>query len=293
MKYILFLIPVVLVSLCTQLPDLLPELPFLQAQKIVTSDMGNSDIFIKAETSSSQIKAGRSVQVIFELRNKQLYDLKNVYFEVYDHPCFPNNLNSGLFTKNDCGEDGTLRTNQTCIWNWRWTSETSDIDRQCTIRFKTSYELTNSIFQDIVVLPEPEYLQKEVEGTLKDIPIHHSSAKGPLDISFSFSEPQPFMESQTGYNMYINYYNKEQGFIKDLNIRITIPNNIDLTCEGYTKTGNKLVLNKELKFIKGRAVPTICNFTTFPTSTISIRSLSLTANYKYVLYNSIPIMVKA
>ena len=304
MKYLL-LLSIVLVSLCSlciQLPDL--TIPGLESSGIVTTDMGSPDIFLNVETSSSQINSGRGVQVFVELRNKQAYDLNNVRFEVYDHVCFPDDINDiDKFVKDDCGDEGTLKGNRSCVWSWRWTSDPSEIDRQCSIKFLTSYEAENSVFQDIVVLSLNEYQQKEMEGTLQSIPISSSNAKGPLNVYLSFPEPQPFIANLPEYAMDINYNNGGNGFFDNINIDLTVPDNIELTkkedeenyCgEFYEFTdSNTYQLDKELKFIKGRAVPSKCSFSTSPTATIDIKSLSMDIDYTYTIYNSIPITVMA
>jgi hypothetical protein len=292
----LLILFVVLISLCSELPIQLPSLP-IQTNGAATIDSSSPDIFVSVETPSSEIRSGRSLQLFFEIRNKQLYDLRKVNFSVYDYPCFDVTGNS--FTKDNCGSGGTLKSNQSCMWSWRWTADSSDIDRTCSIKFKVSYEASNSIFQDIAVLSQAEYNQREASGTLGSIPIQFTSAKGPLSVYLTFSEPQPFIAGQGGYNMYINYNNVGDGLFvdetNDINLDLTAPNNMQgLSCDGYDPISgtNVLHLAKSLKFIKGRSVPTICDFNTPQISTLSIRSLNMEINYKYTLYGSFPITVR-
>lgn len=295
----LLILFVVAVSLCSELPFSLPEIPTGTSQGAATIDSGSPDIYVNVETLASEIKSGRSMQLFFELGNKQLYDLTNVYFEVYDHPCF--NIASNNFSYN-C-KDGTLRSNETCSWSWRWDSDTegSNADRTCQIKFLVSYSATNSIFQDIAVLSETEYNQRETAGTLNSIPIQFNSAKGPLQVYLTFSEPQPFIADQSGYSMFINYNNAGDGLFadetNDIDIRLNVSDNIkDLSCgDQYTGSFPNFQLNKDkpLKFIKGRSVPTICSFSTSSdVSTMSIRSLNIEIGYKYTLYGSFPIIVR-
>jgi len=294
MKYLLLLLlPIVLISLCS----LLPELPLPVQPEIFTTDIGSPDIFIKVETISSVIKGGREAQIYFELRNKQSYDLRNVTLSVYDRPCFDIAANSGKFEKDNCGSSGTLKANQTCLWFWRWESTASDIDRQCLIKFSTSYEATNSVFQDIAVLPKSEYIQREMEGTLQDVPIQSTSAKGPLKVYLTFSEQQPLMAEKgksLEYSMFINYNNIGNGLVEKTDdepfIKLTVPNNIEnLECDGYS--GNEL--ENPPTFIKGRAVSTDCSFNTKDdVPAMDIKSLGIDINYTYVIYNSIPLTVK-
>jgi len=296
-KIILILLPIVLISLCSYLPDL--QLPFLTGNTQVASiDSGSPDLFLNVETTSTDIKGGRSVQVIFELRNKQNYNLSSVKLVVYDHPCFVSGEPSPAFNKSDCGNGGTLRANQSCIWSWRWDSEATDVDRQCSIKFLVTYKAKNSIYQDIAILPETEYLQRQVANTLSNIPVHSSSASGPLNVYLTFSEAQPFIAGEEGYGMYINYNNVGNGFFGNMSgkIKLTAPDNIkNLSCG--TDYDSNLTLNKSLDFINGRSVPTNCNFDTISFDTISapaidIKSLSIGVDYTYTLYNSISITVR-
>ncbi|NIO44606.1 MAG: hypothetical protein GTN36_03575 [Candidatus Aenigmarchaeota archaeon] len=286
MKYLLLLLPIILISLCSILPPL-PEIPLPLEPQVFTTDVGSPDIFIKVETLSSVIRGGREAQIYFELRNKQLYDLKNVVLDVYDHPCFP----SGDFKKEDCGSSGTLKSNQSCFWFPRWRSDETSIDRNCLIRLSISYEATNSVFQDIAVLPKHEYIQREIEGTLQDVPIRSSSAKGPLNVYLTFSEQQPLLGDEE-CTIHINYNNMGDGLVKKSGkpfIELTVPNNmLNFNCDGYS--GNELT--DPPTFIKGRAVPTECGFKTEDVDVMDIKSLGIDINYKYVIYNSIPITVK-
>jgi len=294
-KIILILLPIVLISLCSYFPNL--QLPSLTGNTQVASiDSGCPDLFLSAETTSTDIKGGRSIEVFFEMRNKQNYNLSNVKIDIYDYPCFTlQNL-----TKNDCCNGGTLRSNQSCFCSWRMDADTSGVDRQCSIRFSTSYSAKNSIYQDIAVLPEAEYLQRQEAKTLSDIPIHSTSASGPLNIYLTFSEPQPFIANEPGYDMYINYNNIGNGFFGDMNgnsppkITLnpsgTLDNIRNLDCG--TDYDESLTLKRKLDFINGRAVPTNCNFATIPATTIDIRSLSIDVDYTYTLYNSISITVR-
>ncbi len=288
MKYLLLLLPVVLISLCS----ILPPFPTLPQPETFLIDSESPDLYIKAETGASEIRGGREVQVFFELRNKQLYNL-DVELNVYDHPCF--SIPEEKRVKNDCGssKDGILKANQTCMWDWRWQSTSSDIDRKCVIKFFVKYTAKNSMFQNIVVLSRSEYVVREVEGTLHDNPIQSDSSKGPLNVYVTFPESQPFMAGQSGYDMHINYYNRGGGIFDDIDISFTAPNNIIIdNCEGYDRSGATFTLNKDLKFIKGKAVPTICNFSTTSTDIMNIKSLDMDIGYTYVLYNSFTITVK-
>jgi hypothetical protein len=283
---LLLIVPVVLVSLCTQLPSLPFGDMFQDTGSVVES--GSPDILVKATSFSSQIKSGRSAQVSFELSNLQQYDLTNVILEVYDHPCFPDD--SAKFIQ----QYAKIRPNQTVSWTWRWNSDPSDIDRACMIKFSVKYTANNYVYQDIAVLPESEYIQKESEGTLNDIPISSSYAKGPLNVYPTFSEPQPFMagppgQVMTGYVMKINYFNTGSGFFDSTSVTLNIPDNIAVSgCEDFSN----LARTDKIDFIKGKAIPSECDFSTVSVPEMSIRSLGINLVYTYSVYNSFTITVK-
>ena len=308
MRYLLLsaIFLIVLTSLCT-IPDIpLLELPssgtpVQQAEIVLTVDEKSPDVFLNVEAYSSQIKAGGVLLVSFELRNKQRYELRNVELEVYDHPCFKESENSGLFFK----DLDNVKANQSKMWTWKWKSdEDIDLPTACPIKFKISYEADYSYYQDIAVLPENEYFQRELEGTLGNVPIKTSSSSSPLNIQVTFSESQPFLENQR-YYMYINYYNKGKGYFDseetfNPDIELNVPANIVIDeehCSDYERLETDkyhLVPNNpqnNLVFIRSKATPTTCEFTTTDVSTMDIKSLSLTATYKYVLDDSISVTV--
>jgi cold shock CspA family protein len=80
MRYLLIL-AIAFVSMCAGLP----EIPFfntgdgtVQKAGFVIMDAESPDLFISAEAIPTEVRAGRNVNVYFELRNKNNYDLKNV-----------------------------------------------------------------------------------------------------------------------------------------------------------------------------------------------------------------------
>lgn len=287
MRYLLIL-PIVLISLCIDLSQIqMPTTTQSQQVGVVTIDAGSPDIFINVQVLPPEIKSGRSVQMTFELRNKQLYDLENVVLNIFDHPCFPDNLNTGLFSKNF----GTIKANRSAFLTLKLTSEPNIVlSKDCLTKFMISYDASYSYFQDIAVLSQSEYDTKSMAGTLKDIPIQTSSTESAFGISLSFSDQQPFLENQKEYYMYINYFNKGEGFLNSIDLRLSPPSNIrNLSCRDYT---SGFTLNKTLTFIKGKANPSVCIFDTPSISAMDIKSFEITASYKYVLDNSISIRVK-
>lgn len=187
---------------------------------MILLDIGSPDIFLKIEAIQSQIKSGRNLYLMFELRNKHNYELKNVEIIAYDQ-C--------LFSGESKKEIKTLKPNQTLTWTWKWTSEKTDFDTVCNIKFKTSYEATVTWSQGIATLNQIEYEQRELSGTLKEIPIPSFYPDSPLGISITFSNEQPFLGNGEKEYMYIDYSNKGKGFINLESIKIRFPSNMGVT----------------------------------------------------------------
>ncbi len=290
MKYLLLLLPIVLISLCSSLPNI----PFVSQQlETVISDLSNPDIFVKVEALSSQIRGGRDFKVFFELRNKQSYDLTGINFDVYDHPCIEDSGNFKMATPRDC-KDTILKPNESCTWTWRWTAKGSDIDKLCQIKFVVSYAAHNTLHQDIAVLSAAEYERREIEGTLGGISITSSSPQGPLNIFLTFSEPQPFLADLSGYGMDINYHNRGNGFFENIVIGLTVPSNmLSLSCEDYESGSLRQPWSNYLKFIKGRSVSSICTFDTSSPAVMDVQPFSMDIDYTYKIYNTIPISIIA
>jgi len=296
MKYLLIL-AIVFISLCVGLPIELPQLgqtPITQEPGVSIIDQGSPDIYLSIQTIPLEVRQGRTLTLIFEIRNKNTFDLEDVEVMAYD-TCIFDYDDSSERTASYRDID-TLSPNETETWTWEWITGSTELEKDCEIKFKTEYIGNFSLFQDIAILSESEYKIRQLEGTLQNVPIRSYSSKTPLKITLTFPENQPFLEDITGYSMYIDYYNIGIGFItvNKEDIEIDIPGNIEnqeLDCgDYYTSEG---VLNKDLRFIKNKALRTTCDFKTIKVGQpIDIKSLSLTANYKYVLDNSISVRVK-
>jgi len=285
---------IILTSLCIDIPtnfpiNIGPTVNQTNNPLSVSSD--SQDISFKVDVSVSDVRAGRPVQLFFETRNKQGYELRNVNVSVYDNPCLVN----GEFFNNT----PTLKANQTKMWTLSFKTDSAiEFQKNCPIKFKFSYETVYSLFQDLAILSEGEYIQRDSSGTLGNIPISSTSSNSPLNVGITFSDKQPLIVNtimSNPYFMYINYYNNGQGIFKSIDVSITPSANMNnLRCYLYKSEGNKLRINSpsSIIFIKGKATPTTCNFTTSNVASMDIKSLSLTANYKYVLDNSITIVVK-
>jgi hypothetical protein len=273
------------VSLCTGLP----EIPFInpgntsvQKAGVLIIDSESPDVFIEVNAIPTEVKAGRNINVFFELRNKNLYDLKNVNLTVYD-PC--------IFTGDMGKYIDNIGANRTVSFSLKWTAGQADLDKDCNVKFRVSYDAEYSLYQDIAVLSKTEYEQREVSGTLHSIPVQSSFPDSPLRISLSFSEAQPFMENEK-YYLHLDYRNVGGGVVnvEEKAITIKVPENVkDFSCSDYDSN----LANKEaLNFITNRASTSTCSFTTTTTPTMDIKSLSISASYKYILDNSISVRVK-
>ncbi len=282
MKYLLIL-AIVFVSLCVGLPIELTQfwqIPVTPQPGVSVID--GTDVYLSIQTIPLEVKSGRTLTLIFEIMNKNNFDLTGLEVRAYD-PC--------IFEGKTVEDIGTLSPNQTKTWTWEWNTGSTELEKDCEIKFKIEYGGEFSLFQDVVVLSRVEYRIRQLEGTLQNIPIQTYSSKTPLDITLTFPETQPFLEDTSGYSMHIDYYNIGNGFITVNKgaIDIGISGNIkDLNCGNYFTPADE-----NLIFIKNKALRTTCNFNTRPTSgPIDIASLSIAADYTYVLDDSISVRVK-
>jgi len=349
MRYLLLLtlFSVILFSLCAGLP----EIPFInpgntsvQKAGVLIIDSESPDVFIEVNAIPTEVKAGRNINVFFELRNKNLYDLKNISLTVYD-PC--------IFTGDMGKYIDNIGANRTVSFSLKLTAGSTDLDKDCNVKFRVTYDAEYSLYQDIAVLAQSEYEQREVTGTLNNIPIQSSYPESPLKISVSFSDNQPLMENEK-YYLHLDYRNVGSGIVNVGSSGITIktPDNVkDFSCSGYDLTqacsgtskpcnsfkdasscdkqrgclwhehhvegfcagtsddcidfdistcGHQigcswtqiLSINRTLNFVGNRASSSTCSFTTTTTQEMDIKSLTITARYKYMLDNSILIKVK-
>jgi len=289
---------ILLTSLCINLQFPINVFPSdNQTNNPLSISSESQDILFKVDVSASEVKADRPLQFFFETTNKQGYNLRNVAVEVYDNPCLVlSGSTIGTFTNTT----PTLKANQTKMWTLTLKAKSLEpkLQKNCPIKFKFSYEADYSLFQDIAILSEGEYTQRDSAGTLGDIPISSTSSNSPFGVGITFSEDQPLTvntDSNNTYFMYVNYYNNGQGLFKSIDVSITPSANMNnLKCHLYSSSGNKLKIDSpsSIVFIRDKATPTTCSFTTSDVASMDVKSLSLTANYKYVLDNSITIVVK-
>jgi len=300
MKY-LPVLAIVFISLCAGLPQSLGlpalEMPLGEEPGVSIIDQGSPDVYFRAQVIPLEVKSERSINLFFELRNKNSFDLENVNVRAYDVCIFDPNGQEVFIPNLNEADEGVLKPNETKTWRWKWEADKTELDKDCEIKFLVEYDGEYYLSQDVIVLSESEYEIREIEERLQAIPAQSFSSNTPLRISLSFSEEQPFLED-IDYLMYIDYYNMGNGFItlnKNYPVKIQIPENIEsLVCEDYTKAEIlKLDKTEDLKFIRNKAPRTICDLKTKDIDEeISIRPLTLTAKYKYVLDNSILVRVK-
>ncbi len=363
MRY-LPLLAIVLVSLCTGLP----EIPFFNPGNSTSVGSGtliidseSPDLFISLDAVPNEVKSGRSANLMFELRNKKSYPLENINLTIYDTCIFTTDDEKNYIKE--------IKANGTKTINIKLTAEDTELDKTCNIKFRVDYQAENSFYQDIAVLSKDEYEQREISGTLGNVPVQQNFPYSPLLISLSISDKQPFMENEK-YYLTIDYRNVGSGIIYIGNITMLTPPNIKdvdcnndyklgassttsgscfgipfscyafedpssceeqpgcvwnrnmgaclgtytgppgppTSCEGLDQTDCNSItgcrweiktsykdifyLARTLRFIGNRAQTSTCSFTTTTTQPINIKSLALTASYKYALDNSISIRVR-
>ncbi len=246
----------------------------------VTSE--TQDIVLKAEAVPLEVRSGKRLDLYFEL--DALKDLKNVSFAVTDSCLFSGDM--GGF------ENQELKANRSKDFKLTLTAGIVNFDTNCQIRFRASYNSTLMAAQDIIVLSETEFLTEQRTGKISERQPNFASTDNPLQIAFSFSNPQPF-ENDTEEFMYMQY-SAGSGLEKlsKGSVQFTIPNNVKITCDDYVAGGNKLTLNRDLVFIDGTAKKSTCKLTTNAQQDVDSKTLQITANYLYAIDNSINVKIK-
>lgn len=287
MRYLIFIgiVGVVLASLCIQQNANVAGVG-------LTEVMESPDIYLKFESIPTEVKVGRNMTLTYIAQDKQPFDLENLTIDAYDLCLF-----SGQQRVLDSIE---LKSNKTKQVSFKYTANPTNFESDCTLKFRTQYQSTFSLSQDVIVLSESEYYIREQQGTLSNLTASSSSSSNPISLTLTFSENQPFLTGDS-FNMYIDYSNTGSGFIDKLeagSITIRIPANMNVdSCSGYlyssTATGGgTLVLNRDLSFIDNKAPRTTCRVSVTAGQLIDSKTLFLTANYKYALDNSIIVKVR-
>ena len=281
MKKLLFLILlVVLVSGCIDFGG-------SKASFGLSEVTNNPDVYIKIEASAGEIKSGRRVQLEFTVENRGDTDLNNLKVVAYD-PC--------LFMGETVKEFGLLRANRSTKWNWRWDAGDTDFDRECTVRFRTTYDTYTTMSTTTHVLSEAEYYAREDAGTLDELVSLTTATKNNLRLGLSFSEQQPFLTGES-IIAYINYNDVGAGLLNELepgNVTIDVTNNLGSgECSSYDANTDftQFTSNARLRFVSKEAPSTTCRFTSAATQPIESGEIRITAKYKYQFDNSLLLKV--
>jgi hypothetical protein len=271
---------VVMTSLCTGLPFNIPMFqPSGTQSGGLSMSIQSQDLSLEVSSTVSKVNIGRDLILTFVLTNNQNHDIKNIAVGVYDNPCFTGESSMPV---------ATLKANATKVWSWKFTPKSSVImETSCPMRFNLSYDGNSYAYQDIAVLPQSEYIQRESDGTLSSVPIGGSVSNSPMNINMRFSEAQPFMDNQK-YYLFVDYTLNGQGSIQNPVVKFVPPTNILLSCGTYLNANKEVTT---LDFIRGKAASTTCNFTTPTLASMSIKTMEITATYKYILDNSITVTV--
>ena len=277
MRYLIVL-AIVLTSMC---------ISNVQQASVILEDNSQTDVFLKAEAIPTQVRTGRSLDMIFEIRNKREDSITNATLLAYDQCVFSGD-SSRTFQE--------IKSNETKRWSWKWETGSVNFERDCSISFKLDYSANFSRSQSIAVITENEYNQRDAAGTLSSITTSTSSTTNPIDVIFSFSKSFPLLEGDR-VSIFIDYINKENGLIDKLDagdIKIKTTRNMDdIDCNDYDLQGDELVLNRNLKFFGGKAPRSTCTFTATvsTTSPVDVQTINLIATYKYSLDNSLAVKV--
>lgn len=284
MKAILLVsvILVTLVAACVQLP-------WGRQQVGTTSQVTieNPDISVKVSAFPSEVKGGRNISVTWNIINNQLTALKNVDVDVYDQ-C--------LFSGNNSMHFDNISANRNLLWNWHWSSQPTQFERDCEIKFKVSWDTSSMLSQDLTVLSDSEYFAREQADTLDELATMPIASNSPVTLSLVLSEPLPWTNSSIVY-IYTDMADTGGGLMSKLlkdSVNITVPANLDPTtafCDEYRLEGNVMVLNRDIEFINKEAPSLTCTFNTLTDRPIKTGTLSISANYKYELYDSFTIKV--
>ena len=280
---ILSIVLVTLVAACVQLPWNTSSVTSATGE----TAMENPDLSINVSAFPTEVKGGRNISVTWNIQNNQLIGLKDVNVEVYDQ-C--------LFSGESKKHFDELRPNGMQIWMWSWSSQTTQFERDCEVKFKVTWNSTAFVTQDINVLSETEFYTREQAGTLSDLAGSMTSTTNPITISLDFSEQPPWLNGSTVY-MNMGIADTGGGFISKLpnnSINITVPNDTGtVVCDEYrTVVPNLLVLNRDINFANKEATPLSCTLEIFTNNILSTGTLGVTTNYKYELDDSFTVKIK-
>jgi hypothetical protein len=280
---ILAILSVLSLSMCTGMPDMDFFGGNVSEAGFTTIESGSQNLFMAVEVVPSQVKSGRSVTLRFSIQNNNPYDIEDVSISVYDM-C--------VFTGESSKDLGDIKANRSAEETIKLESSEIDLDRQCDIKFMISYNAQQVFTQDFAVLSASEYEQMELAGTIGTIPVSSFSQSGPLTVTMRLSDEQPLVDGEE-YYLYIDYYSSGEGVIEvgSGDIAIHKPSSIsDFECDDYYSSSLKI--SKSLSFVSGRAQNSVCSFTAESSSPMTIGTMTVTADYSYKVYGSVPILVE-
>ena len=272
MKKFLPLVAVLLVSGCVQFAGIVQS-------SVVVSSTSNPDFGLKVEYYPSEVKPGKKLILGFQVSAAK--DLENFKISITD-PC--------VFES-----DKELIAGPVSIWKgsvktfrFRLTAGDVDFDTDCKIRFRIEYESDLYATTDLIVLSDVEYAERSRTGTLAELSPDTYSLPSPVEVGFSFSDDQPFVNGDTVY-LNVNYRNTGPGFPEFKELFITFPESAEARCSDW-KDGK---VNPLPTFLKNRAEPTSCQLTLKSEGPISSGKIVVKGSYKYSMYDYINVKVVA
>ena len=327
MRYLLIL-AILAISMCTGLP----EIPFInpgntsiQKSGIITVDTESPDVFIRAEFIPSEVKGGRPASIFFELKNKNTFNLKNITLFVYDSCIFSGNTTKTI-------DELKINRSIQWSWSWKAGNTSLDKDCKVKFRvtYDAEYSIFQDIA--VLSSSEYQLKEVEGTLGDVPIQISSTESPFKVTLSFSdkqpFIENENYYLNLDYYNSGIGVIdfkaltittpdNVENFNCSDYNYKTKAelctlffkskPGDFwysfcDANHDGIVDINdiillggvmsNTLNINRKLTFVKNRAAGSVCSFTTKTSQPMDIKSLTITASYKYILDNSILMRVK-
>ena len=277
MKKFLPLVAVLLVSGCVQVAGIVQS-------SVVVSSASNPDFDLKVEYYPSEVKPGKKLILGFQVSAAK--DLKNFQISITD-PCVftPDGLNTKLNTDSVEIRKGSVKT-----FRFRLKAEGVDFDTDCKIRFRIDYQSDLYATTDLIVLSDVEYAERSRTGTLAELSPNTYSLPSPVEVGFSFSDDQPFVNGDTVY-LNVNYRNTGPGFPEFTKLSITFPDSAGPECSDWDEESGEV--NPLPVFLKNRAEPTSCKLMLSTDDPISSGKIVVTGSYKYSMYDYINVKVVA
>ncbi len=212
-------------------------------------------------------------------------------------------LKVGVFDRSSCPftnssadswGPGNARANRTARFPTTYGAGKADFEKDCVIKFKVSYSSNSSSGNTVAVLQEQDYMEREREGRLGEIPISSWSSVSPLNIGIRGLD-SPLLDGQR-VDMHVDYSNTGAGTIESLepgSVEISLPGNLaSPDCDDYVLTDGRLVLDRRLEFNDGTAKSSSCTFNASASGPIDSRPLGVSAEYDYQLLQQVTIKIR-